>query len=406
MVPGLLELLILLFADDIALISCTPTGLQTQLDLLHNMCHELDLIINSEKSKIIVFRHGGYLNRHEQWFVDGQKLEVVNSYIYLGYKFTTTMSSLEAAKHLASKGRKAVHDVVKAHNKLQQMNTKTFFKIFDTMVQPVLSYTAEIWGILLDHQKDPTEKIHLLACKRLLNVAPRTPNKLVYGELGRYPLCIMYSIKAIKFWFRVMKMDQSRLPKQALQMLTTLDSNGKINWVSKLKSLLFQSGFGHVWTNQSVGDEKGFVLVLKQRLVDMYLQDWNSCLNLSQRYDEYRLFKQGLYLETYLDCLNIKCFRDTLVRVRLGISNLRVHKNRYKNYAVNRCPFCPAEDNEVHMLYGCIQYEQLRPHFLRNVEPFNQRHHFANLMATTDIGKIRQLAWYFYKCFQKHDTAS
>ena len=35
--PGVMELFILLFADDVALLSTTPTGLQNQLDCLKNM---------------------------------------------------------------------------------------------------------------------------------------------------------------------------------------------------------------------------------------------------------------------------------------------------------------------------------------------------------------------------------
>jgi len=407
LVPGMIELLIMLFADDIALLSCSPIGLQNQLNLLHNMCQELDLNINTDKTKVMVFRHGGFLGRYERWHVDGQPLEVVNSYVYLGYKFTTTMSSVEAAKHLAGKGRRAVHNVLKAHSQLRQITTKSFFKMFDSMVQPVLSYCAELWGPLIDADKDPTEKIHLLACKRLLNVASRTPNRLVYGELGRYPLAIMHNVKAVKFWFRLLKMDISRLPSQAYQMLVTLDENGSVNWVTKVKLTLFQSGFGHVWVQQGVGDEKCFVILFKQRLVDMYRQDWNSALNDSARYDVYKMFKQGLYLEDYMDCVKILKFRDSLIRVRLGISNLRVHKNRYAKadqQPDNSCPFCPnAVDDEVHMLYGCSEYQQLRPNFLRNVPVYNQNMSFANIMSTSDAGKLRQLAWYLFKCLQRHD---
>ena len=34
-------------------------------------------------------------------FLDGNRLEVLNSYVYLGFKFTTSMSMHKSAKHLA-----------------------------------------------------------------------------------------------------------------------------------------------------------------------------------------------------------------------------------------------------------------------------------------------------------------
>ena len=71
LLPGLIELFILLFADDLALLSCLPHGLQVQLDCVHRLCMELGLKINTEKSKIMVFRKGGFLARYEQWSIDG-----------------------------------------------------------------------------------------------------------------------------------------------------------------------------------------------------------------------------------------------------------------------------------------------------------------------------------------------
>jgi hypothetical protein len=88
----LFELFILLFADDVALISDTPGGLQTQFNLLKTCCEKLKLSVNKEKTKVVVFRNGGPLNKYEKWVYDGEKLEVVNSYCYLGYTFTSRLS--------------------------------------------------------------------------------------------------------------------------------------------------------------------------------------------------------------------------------------------------------------------------------------------------------------------------
>jgi len=404
--PGLIELLILLFADDIALLSCTPTGLQTQLDLLCLTCKELDLNINTDKSKAMVFRHGGYLSKHEKWYVDGVRLEVVNKYVYLGYTFTTTMSFIEAANSLATKGRKATYDVVRAHNQLQQMTTKTFFRIFDSMVQPVLTYSSEIWGLLIDPEKDATEKIHMLACKRFLNVSPRTPNKMVYGELGRHPLHIIHCVKAIKYWLRLLKMDEKRLPKQAYRMLVSMDANGKTNWVTNLRGIICKAGFGHVWYNEGVGNENSFCKAFRQRLVDMYMQEWQDALFSSDRFSLYRSIKVKFGAESYLDSVRQKCFRDALIRIRLGISNLRSHKNRYMiAQTVNdMCPFCTdARDDELHMMFICPAYDSFRPLFMRNAQPDRQATQLVTLLKSSEESKIRQIAWFLFKSLQKHD---
>ena len=59
--PDLIELLILLFADDVVLLSDSVIGLQTQLNVLFNTAKRLDLIVNLNKSNIVVFRNRGHL---------------------------------------------------------------------------------------------------------------------------------------------------------------------------------------------------------------------------------------------------------------------------------------------------------------------------------------------------------
>ena len=62
----MLELFILLFADDIALLSDTIVGLQNQLDVLARSCARLDLHVNLDKSNIVIFRKGGYIAKREK----------------------------------------------------------------------------------------------------------------------------------------------------------------------------------------------------------------------------------------------------------------------------------------------------------------------------------------------------
>ena len=83
MSPDVTEICIMLFADDIVLLSETVIGLQTQLNNLHLAAQKLDLKVNMSKSNIIVFRKGGYLAERERCFFGGVRMEVVNEYKYL-----------------------------------------------------------------------------------------------------------------------------------------------------------------------------------------------------------------------------------------------------------------------------------------------------------------------------------
>ena len=165
----------------------------------------------------------------------------------------------ESAEQLALKGGRALFDVLRLYSRLKQMTCNTFFKIFDSKIQPILLSSSEVWGVLVKNN-NPTESVHLSACKRFLNVAAHTPNKMVYGELGRHLLQISCYNRAIKYWFCLLKMDSEHLPKQAYCILTNTDSNGKCNWVSSIRSVLqslcvsWLHAFEHVWFRETQND--------------------------------------------------------------------------------------------------------------------------------------------------------
>ena len=111
-----------------------------------------------------------------------------------------------------------------------------FFKILDSKVQPILLYSSEIWVL---QRLENIEKNHLMACKRFLGVPVRTPNKMVYGDFGRF--FINSYISCIKYWFRLLKMGTDRLAKTAYEMLLCLDRNEKDCWVSKIREILCET---------------------------------------------------------------------------------------------------------------------------------------------------------------------
>ena len=58
-----------------------------------------------DKTKVMVFRKGGHLSKHEKWYYDGAEMVVVNKYAYLGFVFTTTLSVEQGTDHLVAKGK-------------------------------------------------------------------------------------------------------------------------------------------------------------------------------------------------------------------------------------------------------------------------------------------------------------
>ena len=82
--PDLMHIFLLLFADDIVLFSSTVAGLQNLIIELERYCDKYKLNVNSDKTKVIVFKKGGRLAKNEKWLYKGKELECLKSYKYLG----------------------------------------------------------------------------------------------------------------------------------------------------------------------------------------------------------------------------------------------------------------------------------------------------------------------------------
>ena len=67
----------------------------------------------------------------------------------------------------------------------------------------------------------------------------------------------------------------------------------------KTGELLCKTGFYFVWLQQGAGDVKSFLYVFKQRLLDMFTQEWTSDIRDKERYEMYRSFKVMYGAEKY-----------------------------------------------------------------------------------------------------------
>ena len=129
----------------------------------------------------------------------------------------------------------------------------------------------------------------------------------------------MHICRCIKYWFRLLQMDDNRLPRQAYQLLVKLDANGKICWATHVREIWCQAGFYFVWLQQGVGDMTSFVRAFRRRLIDIFTQEWSQTVRDKDRYEIYRSFKVMLDCEKYLSYyIDIYCFRVAFTQVRLN----------------------------------------------------------------------------------------
>ena len=279
-------------------------------------------------------------------------------------------------------------------------------KLFDSQIQPMVLYGAEVWG--LDAASLHVEKVHLFALKKFLGVSLKTPNNIVYGETNRYPLKITAALKCIRFWLKLTQMEQHRLPRKAYEMLYQLDERGKLNWVTKVRRKLYESGFGFVWLNQGVENQALFLRTFRDRLIACQWQDWNSHLEDSNRYDMYNLINPSHSIPLYLTMKLDRHMKRIVTKFRFGISELKTHHFYYRQGSERDliCPLCgKTEENEMHFVLVCPWLAELREQFIPKKftrQPCLNR--FIMLITSRNENVVKQLALYLYKAFRLRDT--
>ena len=84
-------------------------------------------------------------------------------------------------------------------------------KLFDTLVGSILNYKSEVWEIY--NAKD-VEAMLSKFCRWVLNVKKSTNLSGLYGELGRVPFIIQWKFNMIKYWVKLLKSNDTFLPKR------------------------------------------------------------------------------------------------------------------------------------------------------------------------------------------------
>ena len=408
MFPHLVEIFLLMFADDIACISDTISGLQKELNILNNYCQTYKLKVNVEKTKVLVFKKGGQLSRREKWYFDGNQLEVVNSFSYVGVDFTNRLSLYKMAESMSNKAQRVLAHLFSSFSELSYLPAKTFFKVFDAKVCTVMLYGSEIWGL---KYMSCIENIQLYACKRLLGVNLWSCNDAILGDLGRFPMYIFSVKRCLSYWLRLLKLPDTRYVKLCYNMLKYYDSIGHKNWVSDVKHVLYSKGYGFIWESQNVSDEKKILLNFVNRLKDQYIQNWRSNLETNHKLNYYKDFKQIFCQEIYITAIDISKFRKALAMFRSSSHTLMIERGRHFNISrdFRNCVYCECYiEDEFHFLMVCPLYENLRKEYLPVYYTQNRnRHNFINLMQTGNTQIIRNMAMFLYYAFkQRHEFLS
>ena len=158
---------ILSYADACVLLSESMTELKEMLRRLEEYCETNMLIINTKKTKIMIFRYGP-IPREAKFKILGEEIEIVNSFRYLGVIFTSQLKYYEHVDRIVIKAKSKI-GMIFAKTPVKEVGLDLALQLFDCYVKPIFEYCAIVWTS--DFRKSYDQKINeslLLFLKKYL----------------------------------------------------------------------------------------------------------------------------------------------------------------------------------------------------------------------------------------------
>lgn len=121
----------------------TPECLQKTLTAFENYCNNWKLKVNTSKTKVVCSKRR--FRSNFIFKIYGQPIEVQDSYSYLGVTFNYNGNFNTARKKLLDQAQKSLYGLFR---KIQNISIPIDLqlKLFDSLVTPILLYSAEVWG--------------------------------------------------------------------------------------------------------------------------------------------------------------------------------------------------------------------------------------------------------------------
>ena len=149
--------------------------MQKQISILQQCSNEWGLKLSLSKTKIMIFNKQGATIRKFKFYFQGQEIEIVKQYTYLGFTFIPSGKKHQEIENLINKAKKSWFILQRFLYKSEGKTVDTYLNVIDTTIKPVELHACESWGDpKYQNNLSKIEKFHLSLCKQILGVITRS----------------------------------------------------------------------------------------------------------------------------------------------------------------------------------------------------------------------------------------
>ena len=141
-------------------------------------------------------------------------------------------------------------------------------------------------------------------------------------------------------------------------------------WSARIKLILYENDFGHVWFLRGVGNDQQFIHIFQTRIMDIQFRKLCSTVNLYTKLECYKEFKTVLNLEKYSN-LSRFCDGRRIACFRISNQSLEVERRRFRNRVDRPLRICRnchkgKVEDKIHFVLTCPAYEEIRKQYTKN----------------------------------------
>jgi hypothetical protein len=205
----------LLYADDADFVAHTEEDMQTLMDRFSKACIAFGLTISLKKTKVMFTPAPGEPYNEPNIMVNGTKLGVVDSFVYLGSTISRDGSLDAEIKTRIQKGSVAFGKLEKRLWSDRGVTIVTKVTVYQTCVLTALLYSSEVWTTFRHHLKW-LERFQQKCLRRILNIKwqSMTPDTVVLQRASCLSIEAMIINNQMRWAGHVVRMQEDRLPKQ------------------------------------------------------------------------------------------------------------------------------------------------------------------------------------------------
>jgi len=381
----------LLWADDLVLMALDLASVQRLFSIFVDYCKVWGLEVNMSKTNLVIFNKKSLKDNTDTVFLDSDPIATVESYTYLGLNLHMNGSVTSTVEALRIKATRAMYALWKFIER-DCLSFKALMNLFTTLIKPILSYGAAIWGplqpvstalkntwthgadltnLVAKMARDPPETVHLKYLKWSLGVHKFASNIGCWGESGTLPAIDFNIRQSLKYLKRLEGLDEHLLVKKALEDQVALN----LSWYSSINCI-----------RNNLGDN----IDPKQPLGKIFQDAWSFSLQKQSKLDFYYKTKPNFITcpEGYLSVIPNYHHRSTITRLRISSHHLAVETGRYegKERKDRICATCDAGevDNEDHFISSCSSVTSERAKLRCSL-------HIVNELITLDAASVFRL---------------